>query len=63
MTAQVPFIWDKEHKKQTVPSIHLTFTYAFVNQYVAVLQNKPNCWALNKQVEKVLWIRGGAFQG
>lgn len=48
MTAQVPFIWDKEHKKQTVPSVHFTL----LTNVWSFLQHKPNCWALNKQVEK-----------
>lgn len=59
MTAQVPFIWDYGHKKQTVPSVHITL---FTNVW-SFLQHKPNGWALNKQVEKCSVNPCGSVRG
>lgn len=54
MTAQVPFIWDTEHEKQHHDvSVDVRL----------ILQNKPNCWTLNKQVEKRWCIHVGALRG
>lgn len=47
--------------KQCLPYIFLSHIIWLTNAW-QFLQNKPNCWTLNKQVEKVLLIDMGAFR-